>query len=222
MTEINHPVFARLWARMSPAMESRGLGEYRTALLAGLTGDVIEVGAGDGANFAYYPQQVTSVLAIEPEGYLREIAQRKAEQAPVRVTVTDGVADDLPVPNVAFDAAVTSLVLCSVSNAVQALTEIHRVLRDGGQLRYLEHVRADTPALARVQRVLDATIWPFLGGGCHASRDTAAAISLAGFTIDEIERFRFPDSWIPSPTVTNIRGVATRRDADRVANDGAG
>jgi hypothetical protein len=83
-------------------------------------------------------------------------------------------------------------------------------MRPGGQLRFLEHVRAATPALERVQRLLDATVWPIVSGGCHAGRDTVGAVAKAGFTIDRLERFRFPDGIIVTPTSPHILGVALR------------
>jgi ubiquinone/menaquinone biosynthesis C-methylase UbiE len=208
-TKVSHPIFARFYAWMSPRMEQAGVGERRDQLLAGLTGQVIEIGAGNGLNFAHYPPQVTHVLAVEPEPRLRELGQAKASEAPVSIEVMDGTADDLPAADATFDAAVASLVLCSVPDVASALAEIRRVLRPGGQLRFFEHVRADTAGLARVQRVLDATVWPTFGGGCHAHRDTRAAIEGAGFTIDDIDHLRIPETRIPAPTSPHILGVAT-------------
>jgi ubiquinone/menaquinone biosynthesis C-methylase UbiE len=216
-TTVNHPIFARYYARMSAAMERGAIAEHRQALLAGLTGQVIEVGAGNGMNFAHYPQQVTRVLAVEPDPHLRRLAELSATHAPVPVEVADGVADLLPTGDGAFDAAVASLVLCSVPDQGSALTELRRVLRPGGQLRFLEHVRAAGPRLMRVQRLLDATLWPTFGGGCHASRDTVTAIQDAGFIIESIERFSFPEARIPFPTSPHIRGVAARPDTARTA-----
>src|SRR5688500_13593143 len=133
---------------MSPRMEAMGYGEERGRLLAGLGGEVVEVGAGNGMNFRHYPGTVTRVLAVEPEARLRAIAGRNAARAPVPVEVVDGVADHLPAGDAAFDAAVTSLVLCTVPDPARALAEVRRVLRPGGELRFLEHVAADTPGLA--------------------------------------------------------------------------
>jgi ubiquinone/menaquinone biosynthesis C-methylase UbiE len=206
----SHPLFARCYARISPAMDAGGMAGYRARALAGLAGSVIEVGAGNGLNFAHYPAGVTGVLAVEPDRYLRGIAEWHAGRAPVTVTVLDGVAERLPAADGSFDAAVLTLMLCSVVNQRAALAEVRRVVRPGGQLRFCEHVRAGTPGLRRVQRVLDATVWPGLGGGCHVARDTLAAIAGAGFTIVQSEAFQFPVSRIPAPASPHVWGIATR------------
>ena len=143
---------------------------HRHELLAALTGRVVEVGAGDGANFGHYPPAVSGVLAIEPDPYLRRRAQRAAAEAPLPVTVVPGLAEQIPAASGGFHAAVLCLVLCSVTDPGAALRELRRVLRPSGQLRFYEHVRADTPALRRTQQILDATGWPFLAGGCHTGR----------------------------------------------------
>jgi ubiquinone/menaquinone biosynthesis C-methylase UbiE len=206
--EVSHPIFARFYAWASPRMEKAGFSERRDQLLAGLTGRVIEVGAGNGMNFAHYPPGVAHVLAVEPEPRLRELAKAEAAKAPVPIEVVDGTADRLPADDATLDAAIALLVLCSVPDVAAALAEIRRVLRPGGQLRFFEHVRADTPGLARVQRALDATVWPTFGGGCHPNRDTRAAIEAAGFAIEELEPFRIPETKIPAPTSPHILGVA--------------
>jgi ubiquinone/menaquinone biosynthesis C-methylase UbiE len=208
MKPVHHPIFARLYARLSPAMEP-GVVERRRALLAGLGGRVIEVGAGNGLNFPHYPPKVTEVLAVEPEPYLRGLAQATAERASVPIRVVDGTADRLPAEDGAFDAAIASLVLCSVPDQAHALAELRRVIRPGGELRFLEHVLADTPKLARVQRMVDP-VWPFFGGGCHASRDTLAAIRAAGFEVERVERFRFPEAKLGPPTSPHVIGAARR------------
>lgn len=205
-----HPLFARFYARVSPGMDAGGMAGYREQALAGLTGSVIEVGAGNGLNFAHYPAGVTAVLAVEPDPYLRNIAERHAARAPVGVTVQDGVAERLPAADGAFDAAVVTLMLCSVADQRAVLAEVRRVVRPGGELRFLEHVRAATPGLSRIQRVLDATVWPFFGGGCHVGRDTLAAIAAAGFTVTRHEAFQFPVTRIPAPASPHVWGMASR------------
>jgi ubiquinone/menaquinone biosynthesis C-methylase UbiE len=207
---ISHPVFARYYARISPAMDKGGMAAHRQQLLHGLAGPVIEIGAGNGLNFAHYPAGVTRVLAIEPDPHLREIARRNAAQAAVPVEIREGIAEELPADDATFHAAVAALVLCSVADQHAALREIRRTLRPGGQLRFLEHVRASTPALRSVQRLLDATIWPALVGGCHTGRDTATAIERAGFAIDQLDQFRFPDTRLTMPATPHLRGTATR------------
>jgi ubiquinone/menaquinone biosynthesis C-methylase UbiE len=204
---ISHPVFARTFPAMSRALEAGGIAERRKDLLAGLAGEVIDIGAGTGPSFGHYPDAVTGVLAVEPEPRLRAIAAAAAQAVPVPVEVTSGVADVLPAGDASYDAAVVSFLLCTVPDQHAALTEIRRVLRPGGRLCFLEHVRADSAALAGTQRVLEATIWPHLFGGCHLSRDTAAAIRRAGFTISRMDAFLFPD--IRTPVSFHIAGHAT-------------
>jgi SAM-dependent methyltransferase len=170
---------------------------------------VIEVGAGNGRMFAHYPPAVTEVLAIEPEPRLRTAAVEAARAAPVPITVVDGVAEDLPGKAGEFDAGVAALVLCSVPDPAVALAELRRVIRGGGELRFFEHVLAEHPGgLRRVQRLLDKTVWPALFGGCHTARDTAASIAAAGFVVEEMSRFSFPESGLVSPATPHIRGRA--------------
>jgi ubiquinone/menaquinone biosynthesis C-methylase UbiE len=204
---VRHPIFARLYPRLARAADRGGLAERRAALVADLAGTVLEIGAGSGANFAHYPATVTRVVAVEPEPGLRRTARAAIADARVPVEVVDGLAERLPLGDASVDAVVCSLVLCSVRDQPAALREIRRVLAPGGRLRFLEHVKADTPGLARVQRVLDATCWPCLAGGCRTGRDTVAAIERAGFTVDRLDRFRFPD--LRTPSSGHVLGTAT-------------
>lgn len=206
---VNHPIFARLYPHMSRAMEQSGMAEHRAALLADLTGDVIEIGAGNGLSFAHYPPAVTRVVAVEPEPRLRQIAQAAATKAAVRIEVVNGLAERLPAADHSMDVAVFSFVLCSIADPDTVLGEAHRVLKPGGQLYFLEHVRADSPGLARLQHLLDARIWPLLLGGCHTGRDTTETIQRAGFTIDRLERFLLPKA--RTPFSFHIQGTATRQ-----------
>jgi ubiquinone/menaquinone biosynthesis C-methylase UbiE len=203
---VRHPLFARLYPSLSRAMDRGGMAGHRQRLLTGLSGTVLEVGAGDGRNFAHYPASVDRVVAVEPEPHLRRHAEAAARDASVKVSVTDGLAGDLPAGDGSIDAVVASLVLCSVADQEAALAEIRRVLKPGGTLRFLEHVRAPSRGMAQVQRALDATLWPHLAGGCHCGRDTTAAITEAGFEILELERFLWPE--VHTPTSFHVLGTA--------------
>lgn len=154
------------------------------------------------------------MLAVEPEPHLYEIAKRNAGNASVPVEVVHGVAEELPANDSSFDAAVASLVLCSVADQQTALREMYRVIRPGGQLRFFEHIRANSSGLERVQRLLDATLWPRVNGGCLSGRDTVAAIMKAGFTVEQVDKARFPDGPIATPTSPHVLGIASRPQAD--------
>lgn len=206
---MKHPIFARMYARVRPAVDREGAGEHRRRLLAGAAGRVVEIGAGDGGNFPHYPAEVVSVLAVEPEPYLRAQAREAAVRAPVPVEVVDGTAERLPAADASADVVVVSLVLCSVPDQQAALAEAARVLRPGGELRFYEHVAADGGRLETAQRLADATVWSLFMGGCHVHRDTAAAIEAAGFVIEEIDQFDFPANQ-PNPARPHILGRARR------------
>ena len=210
MTEhVRHPIFARVYSRLAQFAEGRGGAEHRRSLLEGCAGRVLEVGAGSGANFAHYPLAVREVLAVEPERHLRERALRAAASAPVAVTVLDGHAGGLPCETAAFDVGVASLVLCTVPDQPAALAELFRAIRPGGELRFYEHVRAQSPGEARFQDIADATFWPRIAGGCHLGRDTSAAIVAAGFELEACERFAFsPARYLPP--AAHILGIARR------------
>jgi ubiquinone/menaquinone biosynthesis C-methylase UbiE len=211
MALVKNPLFARYFDWCGGRNEERGNRELRRELLAGLTGRVMEVGAGNGLNFPHYPALVREVVAVEPEPYLRGRALEAAANAPVRVRVADGAAADLPATDDEFDAIVVSGLLCSVSDVPAALAEFRRVLRPGGQLRFYEHVRSRDPVFARLQQTADL-FWPHLMGGCHAARQTRAAISQV-FNIQECRGFRFPPSAAFSPVAPRIFGIARKADS---------
>jgi ubiquinone/menaquinone biosynthesis C-methylase UbiE len=206
---VNHPLFARFYLRMASSRKARGEDEYRRRLLGGLTGRVIEVGAGSGLNFALYPDSVEHVVAVEPEPLLRHAALEAAAEAHVSVEVVDGVAGRLPAEDESCDAGVASLVLCSVPDQEQALAELRRVIRPAGELRFYEHVVAERRLAAGLQRLADATLWPRVAGGCHLARDTGKAIADAGFVVASEDRFSFTPG-APVPPIPHILGTARR------------
>ncbi len=208
-THTNHPLFARFYERLSGLCASAGQDEHRRELLAGLQGNVIEVGAGNGLNFEFYPSEVERVLAVEPEPYLREKALGAAPGAAVPVEVVDGTAESLPAADGEFDAGVFALVLCSVPDQVTALTEMRRVIKPGGDLRFYEHVVSDKPGVRHLQRAIEP-VWKRGGGGCHLTRDTAASIDRAGFKLTDWRELEFKPNFLATPVAKHILGRAVR------------
>jgi ubiquinone/menaquinone biosynthesis C-methylase UbiE len=210
MALVNNPLFARYFARFGGRNEDRGNREHRQEMLAGLTGRVMEVGPGNGLNFPHYPVSVQEVVAVEPEPYLRSRAVEAAAAAAVPIRVADGTADELPAPDDSFDAVVVSGLLCSVTDVHAALTEFHRVLRPGGELRFYEHVRSRDVLFAGLQQAADL-VWPRLMGGCHVQRQTRAAIDEV-FTIETCRGFRFPPEAFVWPVAPRILGIARKAE----------
>jgi SAM-dependent methyltransferase len=204
---VDNAFFARFWTFMS-AHEPESVRAWRREVLNGLSGRVLEVGAGTGTNFALYPDSVKEVLALEPERRLAPIARQAALSAPVPVTVSDSTIESLDAGE-PFDAVVCSLVLCSVDQPEAVLQQIFSILRPGGELRYLEHI-ASAGARGRLQRVADATVWPRLFGNCHTHRDTERAIGDAGFRPQTARHdLEFP-AWVPMPVSEVAIGRAVK------------
>jgi SAM-dependent methyltransferase len=202
---VKHPIFARVYTRLAPREDKAGGADNRRELLAGLSGRVVEIGAGIGSNFEHYPATVTEVVAAEPEPYLRERAREAAERAPVPVRIVDAEADHIPAEDGEFDAAIASLVLCTVPDQMTALSELRRVIKAGGELRFYEHV-ADTGRKGRLHRRINP-VYTRMSGGCNLTRDTTSAIEAAGFHITQSRRFPFP----PGPlAIPHILGSARR------------
>ncbi|WP_448641817.1 class I SAM-dependent methyltransferase [Geodermatophilus sp. URMC 63] len=207
-TDLPRPVFSRCYERLSPRLEEAGMAGLRRELLDGARGGVVEVGCGNGLNFAHYPSTVGRVVAVEPEPRLRAAAERAARAADVDVEVRAGTAAELSLPDASVDVAVLCLVLCSIADRARALRELRRVLRPGGELRFLEHTVAEDRRLRGVQRVVDATVWPLLAGGCHTATDQVGDIEAAGFTVARVRRFDFPPARVRAPASPHVLGTA--------------
>jgi ubiquinone/menaquinone biosynthesis C-methylase UbiE len=201
-----HPIFAALYDPITASMERRWMGGRRRRLLAGARGAVLEIGGGTGANLAHY-RDVDRVTIAEPDPFMRHRIGPKLEDARVPVEVSAAGAEELPFPDGSFDTVVSTLVLCTVPDQASALDEVRRVLRPGGRLLFIEHVRA-AGSTARWQDRLEP-LWGRLLGGCHPNRDTVLAIEEAGFEIETFESFH-PPVFLSSLT-PHVQGSATVR-----------
>src|ERR671920_1104035 len=201
-----HPIFAALYDQKSASAERRGMGDRRRRLLAGARGAVLEIGGGTGANLAHY-RDVDRVTITEPDPFMRRRLEQKLTDAHVPVEISAAGAEELPFPDGSFDTVVSTLVLCTVPDQESALDEVRRVLRPGGRLLFIEHVRAEGSA-ARWQDRL-GPLWGHLFGGCHLDRDTVTAIEEAGFEIDSFESFQPPIAF--SGLTPHVQGSATIR-----------
>jgi SAM-dependent methyltransferase len=204
---VDNPFFARVWTWMA-SHEPESVKRLRQENLAGLSGRVLEVGAGTGTNFELYPDTVTEVVAVEPEHRLAVLARQAAATAPVPVTVStetvEQFADAEP-----FDAAVCSLVLCSVDEPDQVVRQLLSILKPGGELRYFEHI-ASSGWRSRLQRLADATVWPKMAGNCHSHRHTEQTIIDAGFKVSGARREWVLPAWVPMPTSEVAIGRAVK------------
>jgi len=205
---VDNPFFARVWTMMS-RHEPESLRRLRRQNVAGLTGRVLEVGAGTGTNFELYPDTVAEVVAVEPERRLAALAQKAAAEAPVPVTVSANTVEAYAAAGAPFDAVVCSLVLCSVDEPDDVVRQLLSLLRPGGELRYLEHV-ASSGARARLQKIADATVWPRLVGNCHTHRHTEETIVDAGFQVSGARREWTVPAWVPMPVAEFAIGRAIK------------
>jgi SAM-dependent methyltransferase len=204
---VDNPFFARLWPLVA-SHEVEAIRVLRRENLAELSGRVLEVGAGVGTNFAFYPNSVEQVVAVEPEPRLSARARQAAAAASVPVLVVGETVEKFSRDG-QFDAVVCSLVLCSVSDPASVLRQLHSLLRPGGQLRFLEHV-ASAGFRGRIQRFADATLWPRLLGNCHTHRDTERAINEAGFEVETARREWTLPAWAPLPVSELLLGRARK------------
>ncbi len=200
--------FATVYDPFMRRTEKACLQDWRRELLSDLSGDVLEIGAGTGANLAAYPPTVQRLVLTDPDEHMVRRLERRVREvgAPPRAEVVVAGAGALPFDDGSFDAVVATLVLCSVPEPDRALAEIRRVLRPGGAFVFLEHVAAeDAPRRLRWQKRLEP-LWSRVAGNCHLARTTGDSIAQAGFSIDTMKRESMRKS-LPIVRAT-IRGVA--------------
>ena len=200
-----HPVFAAYYTRLSTSIEAGPIGAARRDLVAGASGVVVDLGAGIGLNFPHLGPTVTTLHAVEPDPHM---VRRMTPALPRNAMVHQVGAEAIPLPRAGADTVLATLTLCTVADLDAVAAEIHRVLRPGGRLVVLEHVRSAVPRTAAWQRRLRRP-WRWFGGGCNPDRDTAAALARAGFDVRSLETFSVPGMPL---TGQWVRGVLVRQE----------
>jgi SAM-dependent methyltransferase len=218
-TDITRPepsAGSRTWARAFAALyepflcvgERAGLRKHRKELLERSAGCTIEIGAGTGLNLAHYPDDLSGLVLVEPDSAMRRrLAKRVARRCP-RARLVDAPAEQLPFPDGSIDTVVSTLVLCTVDAPDLALHEILRVLKTGGQLLFIEHVRSDSPRLARWQDRL-ADPWRRFARGCRCNRATSELMVACGFELEELD----DASWRVMPPIVRPLIIGRARKA---------
>nr|WP_282772690.1 class I SAM-dependent methyltransferase [Saccharomonospora viridis] len=203
-----HRIFAACYDRMNASAEKAFLGRRRHELLSGLTGTVLDIGAGTGANLTHL-RSAQRVVAVEPDPAMRARLARRAAEMELPVELSAASAEALPFADASFDAVVFTLVLCTVSDPDAALAEARRVLRDDGKLVLLEHVRG-TGRLARAQDLI-TPLWKVLGAGCHPNRDTLGTLRRRDeFELEDVEEFSELPRWLPTSPMLQVTARPTR------------
>ncbi|MFA9447045.1 class I SAM-dependent methyltransferase [Egicoccus sp. AB-alg6-2] len=205
MNSVVQRVFAAVYDPMLARVERRGLAELRRHLLGSIDGEVVEIGAGTGANLEHYGDRVRRVVAVEPSPPMADRARRRRLVGKLDVEVVVAPAERLPLADASVDVAVSTLVLCSVRDVAASLAEVHRVLRPGGRFVLLEHV-AGEDGMLRLQRFVQP-VWKPLAGGCHLTRDPLPSLRAAGFDVADLRHVRLP---LPGPASPGLVGTATR------------
>jgi len=206
--QIRSYFIAKSYDRAMCATEKRCLRQWRCELLQYATGEVLEIGAGTGINIPHYPTTVTRLILSEPDPQMRlKLEKRLAQHGNQQIDIMEWGADNIETDDHSFDTVVSTLVLCSVPDQAIALAELHRLLRPGGKLIFLEHVLSDHPPTQQWQHRLEP-VWSLCAGDCKLTRDTATAIETAGFTIDQLTDA--PMIGAPAFVSRTIRGIATK------------
>ena len=197
--------FAFTYDRFSKGSEEAGLAEMRRNVIAGASGDVLEIGGGTGANLSYYGAGVESVTVTEPEPPMLRLLERKAREQNSQAIVMRASAEDLPFEDASFDTVVSTLVLCGVDDQPRVMQELRRVLRPGGRFLFIEHVRSDDPRVAKMQDRMNPVNRFFVF--CDCNRPTLETIRSAGFEVTEVEHTELPKA--PPYVRPLIVGTAT-------------
>ncbi len=205
--------FARYLERRERERPDQVARELRRRLLAGLGGRVLEVGCGDGRSFEHYPTRVIQLVAVEPDPTARAVAAERARATAVPIDVVYGMAEALSAEDGSFDAVVSMGVLCTVPDPAATLSEVWRVLKPTGELRFWEHVRSRQLPLRLLQRALDPLFWTRALGGCRTTRDTAATITTCGFELVSLDRGFHASSPLTVTAAPYIIGIARRVEA---------
>jgi len=199
--------FSALYDSLMKSTEEAGMREIRRQALSAAHGRTIDIGAGTGLNLDLYPDGLTELVLAEPDEHMLKRLRPKLADGGVRAAeAVQAPADRLPFPDDTFDTAVFTLVLCTVPDPKAALAEAARVLRPGGKLIFVEHVRAQDTGLARWQDRLERP-WRFFGDGCHCNRDTVATIEASPFELESVERGELPKA--PPIVRPLVRGTAS-------------
>lgn len=197
--------FTAFYDRAMKSTEEAGMREKRREVLSEAAGRTIDIGAGTGLNLELFPPGVSELVLAEPDPHMLKKLREKLSASGREASVIQSPAEKLPFPDGSFDTAVFTLVLCTVPDPAAALAEAARLLRPGGKLLFLEHVRSEDPGLARWQDRLEGP-WHFLGDGCHCNRDTVATIEASPFEIENVEKGELPKA--PPLVKPLVRGSA--------------
>lgn len=198
-------VFAAAYDRMNRSAEDAGMRARRRELIGEATGYTLEIGAGTGLNVEHYGPAVERLVLTEPEPHMAQRLRGRLDATGRRAEVVE--TDGLPFASASFDTVVTTLVLCTVPDPARTLEEVHRLLRPGGRLLFLEHVRSEDPASARLQAVL-RPVHRFLGRGCHPNRPTLETLMASPLVVERAVREQ--GSKLPRTVRELIVGVARR------------
>ena len=202
---------AKFYDKIMQEAEDKGLRDWRQLLLQNVSGDILELGCGTGANLAFYPDTINHLWLVEPHALMRKQLREKISRGKqTNIDILSDKAESLSLADESVDVVVCTLVLCSVKDLTKALAEIHRVLRPQGKLVFIEHVAATNNAKRYQWQRRLAFLWKCIAGGCHITRHTEEAIVQTGFKLIEVQRQSMRG--VPAIVRPSIRGVALKNE----------